>query len=69
MSTPEHHHLIPAGRRHRTVSRADFAAASRDMPLLDDRKYREDMNRHVNDALYDPYDRADGKGGCASDGE
>lgn len=39
------------------------------MPLLDDRKYREDMNRHVNDALYDPYDRADGKGGCASDGE
>ncbi len=31
---------------------------SRGMPRLDDRKYREDMDRHVNDDLYDPYDRA-----------
>ncbi|WP_182897813.1 type II toxin-antitoxin system Phd/YefM family antitoxin [Microbispora sp. H10830] len=50
--------LVPVRRRRRAVSRAEFAAMSRGMPRLDDRKYREDMDRHVNDDLYDPYDRA-----------
>ncbi|MFC4014418.1 type II toxin-antitoxin system Phd/YefM family antitoxin [Nonomuraea purpurea] len=45
--------LVPIRRRRRTVSRAEFAAASRGMPRLDDRKYRDDMDRHIND---DPYD-------------
>ncbi|MFG1707630.1 hypothetical protein ACFLIM_30950 [Nonomuraea sp. M3C6] len=50
-----------AGAARRTVSRTEFAAMSRGMPLLDDRTYREDMDRHVNDDLYDPYDRALGR--------
>ncbi|MEV4380045.1 prevent-host-death protein [Streptosporangium sp. NPDC049644] len=49
--------LVPIRRRRRAVSRAEFAV-SRGMPLLDDRKYRQDMDQHVNDGLYDPYDRA-----------
>ncbi|GAA0924926.1 prevent-host-death protein [Nonomuraea longicatena] len=53
--------LVPLRRRRRTVSRAEFAAASRGMPRLDDREYRSDMDRHVNDDLYDPYDRAYGR--------
>jgi antitoxin (DNA-binding transcriptional repressor) of toxin-antitoxin stability system len=53
--------LVPLRRRRRTVSRAEFAAKSRGMPRLDDRKYREDMDHHVNDDLYDPYDRALGR--------
>ncbi|GAB3880763.1 hypothetical protein GCM10027612_08840 [Microbispora bryophytorum subsp. camponoti] len=54
--------LVPIRRRHQAVSRAEFAAMSRGMPRLDDRKYREDMDRHVNDDLYGPYDRAYGRG-------
>lgn len=54
--------LVPIRRRRRAVSRAEFAAMSRGMPRLDDRKYREDMDRHVNDDLHDPYDRAYGRG-------
>ncbi|GIH65236.1 hypothetical protein Msi02_60530 [Microbispora siamensis] len=54
--------LVPIRRRRRAVSRAEFAAMSRGMPRLDDRKYREDMDRHVKDDLYDPYDRAYRKG-------
>ncbi|MER7128983.1 hypothetical protein [Streptosporangium saharense] len=55
MNTPPRNHS-------RTVSRAEFAATSREMPLLGDRKYREDMDRYVNDDLYDPYDRAYARG-------
>ncbi|MEU0479002.1 hypothetical protein ABZ260_07425 [Streptosporangium sp. NPDC006013] len=51
-------------RRRRAVSRAEFAAVSRGMPLLDDRKYREDMDQHVNDDLYD---RAYSRGEFAED--
>lgn len=54
--------LVPIRRRRRAVSRAEFTAVSRGMPWLDDRKYREDMDRHVNDEFYDPYDRAYGRG-------
>ncbi|MEU9885224.1 prevent-host-death protein [Sphaerisporangium sp. NPDC051011] len=54
--------LVPIRRRRRAVSRAEFAAVSRGMPRLDDRKYREDMERHVDSDLYDPYDRAYGRG-------
>ncbi|MFC6578802.1 type II toxin-antitoxin system Phd/YefM family antitoxin [Planomonospora parontospora] len=54
--------LVPIRRRRRAVSRAEFAAMSRGMPRLDDRKFRADMDRHVNDDLYDPYDRAYGRG-------
>ncbi|WP_433373117.1 type II toxin-antitoxin system Phd/YefM family antitoxin [Streptosporangium sp. CA-115845] len=61
--------LVPIRRRRRAVSRAEFAAVSRGMPRLDDRKYREDMDQHVNDDLYDPYDRAYGRGEFAEDGE
>ncbi|WP_433514205.1 type II toxin-antitoxin system Phd/YefM family antitoxin [Nonomuraea sp. CA-143628] len=50
--------LVPLRRR--AVSRAEFAAVSCGMPRLDDSKYREDMDRHANDDLYDPYDRAYG---------
>lgn len=32
------------------------------MPRLDDHHYREAMGRHVNDDLYDPYDRARNRG-------
>ncbi|WP_214110420.1 prevent-host-death protein [Acrocarpospora catenulata] len=53
--------LNPIRHRRRFVSRADFAAMSQSMPILDDRKYREDMDRHVNDDLFDPYDRAYGR--------
>ncbi|GHH65378.1 hypothetical protein GCM10017673_09350 [Streptosporangium violaceochromogenes] len=51
--------LMPVRRRRRAVSRAEFTAVSRGMPRLDDRKYREDMDRHVNDEFYD---RAHGRG-------
>ncbi|MGS2647575.1 type II toxin-antitoxin system Phd/YefM family antitoxin [Streptosporangium sp. G12] len=61
--------LVPLRRRRRAVSRADFAAVSRGMPLLDDRKYREDMDHNVNDDPYDPYDRAYDRGEFAEDGE
>ncbi|MET8144842.1 prevent-host-death protein [Sphaerisporangium sp. NPDC005288] len=61
--------LVPIRRRRRAVSRAEFAAVSRGMPRLDDRKYREDMDCHVNDDLYDPYDRAYSRGEFAEDGE
>ncbi|MEU8396751.1 prevent-host-death protein [Nonomuraea sp. NPDC048892] len=61
--------LVPIRRRRRAVSRAEFAAMSRGMPRLDDRKYREDMNRYVNDDPYDPYDRAYGRGEFAEGGE
>ncbi|MET8332293.1 prevent-host-death protein [Streptosporangium canum] len=54
--------LVPIRRRRRAVSRAEFAAMSRGMPRLDDRDYRADLDRHVNDDLYDPYDRAYGRG-------
>jgi antitoxin (DNA-binding transcriptional repressor) of toxin-antitoxin stability system len=59
--------LVPLRRRRRAVSRAEFAAVSRAMPRLDDRKYRADMDRYVNDDLYDPYDRAYGRGEFAQD--
>ncbi|MFD1547661.1 prevent-host-death protein [Nonomuraea guangzhouensis] len=65
-SEPDHSHeisqgdLLPLRRRRRTVSRAEFAAASRSMPRLDDRKYLEDMDRHVDGDLYEPYDRTFG---------
>jgi hypothetical protein len=59
--------LVPLRRRRRAVSRAEFAAVSRGMPRLDDREYREDMDRHVNDDLYDPYDRAYGRREFAED--
>jgi hypothetical protein len=32
------------------------------MPHVDDRDYRRDMDRHVNDEFYDPYERAYGRG-------
>jgi hypothetical protein len=32
------------------------------MPRLDDRECRADLDRHVNDDLCDPYDRAYGRG-------
>ncbi|MET8000212.1 type II toxin-antitoxin system Phd/YefM family antitoxin [Nonomuraea glycinis] len=54
--------LVPIRRRRRAVSRAEFAAVSRGMPHVDDRDYRRDMDRHVNDEFYDPYERAYGKG-------
>ncbi|WP_328708213.1 prevent-host-death protein [Microbispora hainanensis] len=59
--------LIPIRRRRRAVSRAEFAAVSRGMPLLDDRKYREDADRHADDSLFDPYDRAYGRGEFAEE--
>ncbi|WP_433436126.1 type II toxin-antitoxin system Phd/YefM family antitoxin [Nonomuraea sp. CA-141351] len=59
--------LVPLRRRCRAVSRAEFAAVSSGMPRLDDREYREDMGRHVNDDLYDPYDRAYGRREFAED--
>lgn len=59
--------LVPLRHRRRAVSRAEFAAVSRGMPRLDDRKYREDMEAHVNDDLYDPYDRAYGRREIAED--
>ncbi|MEU1737139.1 prevent-host-death protein [Streptosporangium sp. NPDC020145] len=63
--TRNSHHigdLVPIRHRRRAVSRAEFSAVSRGMPWLDDRKYREDMDRHVNDEFHDPYDRAYGRG-------
>lgn len=54
--------LVPIRRKRRFVSRAEFAAVSRGMPRMDDRKYREDMDQYVNDDLYDPYDRAYARG-------
>jgi prevent-host-death family protein len=59
--------LVPIRRRRRAVTRAEFAAMSRSMPRLDDRKFRADLDRHVNDDLYDPYDRAHGEGGFSKD--
>ncbi|MFG1959846.1 type II toxin-antitoxin system Phd/YefM family antitoxin [Nonomuraea sp. NPDC049028] len=59
--------LVPLRRRRRAVSRAEFAAVSCGMPRLDDSKYREDMDRHANDDLYDPYDRAYGRQEFAED--
>ncbi|MER6825994.1 prevent-host-death protein [Streptosporangium sp. NPDC000563] len=59
--------LVPVRRR--AVSRAEFAAASRGMPRLDDRKYHEDMDQHVNADPYDSYDHAYGRGEFAEDGE
>lgn len=70
--TRDGHHigdLAPIRRWLRPVSRAEFAAVSRGMPRLDDRKYREAMNRHVDDDLYDPYDRAYGRGESADERE
>lgn len=61
--------LMPIRRRRRAVSRAEFAAVSRGMPRLDDEKYREDMDRHADDGLYDPYDRAYGRGEFAEDAQ
>ncbi|MFE3454934.1 hypothetical protein ACFXJ8_39030 [Nonomuraea sp. NPDC059194] len=69
-SDPDHSHQIPQHdlrNRRRTVSRADFAAVSRGMPRLDDRKYRKEMDHHVNDGPYDPDDRACGRGEVADD--
>ncbi|GIH68852.1 type II toxin-antitoxin system Phd/YefM family antitoxin [Sphaerimonospora thailandensis] len=59
--------LVPIRRRRRAVSRAEFAAVSRGMPRLDDRRYRAEMDRYVNDELYDPYDRTYGKGEFTED--
>jgi antitoxin (DNA-binding transcriptional repressor) of toxin-antitoxin stability system len=59
--------LVPIRRRRRSVSRAEFAAVSRGMPLLDDRRYRQDADSHVDDGLYDPYDRAYGRGEFTED--
>ncbi|MFC4592457.1 type II toxin-antitoxin system Phd/YefM family antitoxin [Sphaerisporangium corydalis] len=61
--------LIPIPRRRGAVSRAEFTAMSRGMPRLDDRKYRKDTDHYVNDALYDPYERAYSKGEFTEDGK
>lgn len=53
----------------KAVSREEFAAVSRGMPRMDDRKYRADMDQHVNDDLYDPYDRAYGRGQFTENGK
>ncbi|WP_326821818.1 type II toxin-antitoxin system Phd/YefM family antitoxin [Streptosporangium sp. NBC_01756] len=50
--------LVPIRRRRRAVSRAEFAAVSRGMPQLDDRKFRADLDRYAGDDLYDPDNRA-----------
>lgn len=50
--------LVPIGRRRRSVTRAEFAAVSRGMPLMDDRTLRAQMDRYVDDDLHDPYERA-----------
>ncbi len=70
--TRDGHHigdLVPVRRRRGTVSRAEFAAVSRGMPYMDDRKHREDTDHHVNDGLHDSYDRAYGRGEFAEDEE
>lgn len=44
--------LVPAGRRSSFVSRAEFAARSKDIPLLNGSRFRDDLSRYVTDDIY-----------------
>lgn len=48
--------LIPL-RRRRTVTREDFAARSANAPLIDDRRFRADLDALADGDLRDPYAR------------
>jgi prevent-host-death family protein len=48
--------LIPL-RRHRTVTREQFAAASANAPIVDAARFRADLDDAVDNELRDPYAR------------
>jgi antitoxin (DNA-binding transcriptional repressor) of toxin-antitoxin stability system len=50
--------LVPVRERRTFVSRADFVEMSKRMPQVDLERFRADLDRHVDDEAYDPYERA-----------
>jgi prevent-host-death family protein len=48
--------LIPL-RRHRTVTREQFAAASANAPVVDAKRFRADLDKVVDNTPGDPYAR------------
>ncbi|WP_307066030.1 type II toxin-antitoxin system Phd/YefM family antitoxin [Streptomyces sp. B3I8] len=49
--------LVPLRRRHRFVSRQEFAAMSRSAPGIDLDRFRADQDATADTYLDDPYDR------------
>lgn len=49
--------LVPARERRSFVSRSDFVEMSKQMPLVDYRTFRADLDRYVDDEAHDPYER------------
>jgi prevent-host-death family protein len=50
--------VTPIGRRPTFVSRERIAAAFSGAPVLDDRRFREDVQAAFEDEEYDPFERA-----------